>query len=329
MRAEIIHLNELSGLTECLAPGKYLPLAYLPGVNVTACAEMQRHVIESRMAQLDREAFAVNSGGRMTGLALLEPLAWDSSLYGFPMARISVLHAHPGTDEFAAKRSLVRAVLGRAKEHGYRFLDTQAHVADLKSAHALSAEGFRCMDTHVAIVWDLTKALPAPPKTEAVIVDAVPEDYAELTRVSGMSYAPYSRFAVDDDLPRDKAEEVFRQWAGNSLRGYADRVQLARIDGVVVGFCTWRVHKLSERFLGLRFANLDLTGVLPQARGKGVLTAMVHDGLRCLQERGVQYAEVLTHALNTGMQRGCFQMGGKTLSARHGFHWHAAYRTAE
>ena len=54
---------------------------------------------------------------------------------------------------------------------------------------------------------------------------------------------------------------------------------------------------------------------------KGVLSAMVHDGLRWLQDRGVDYGEVVTHVLSAGMQKGCSALGGRTLTARHSFHW--------
>ncbi len=329
MRVETIPTSELSGFARLFAQSPFLPLAYLPGVSREDCAVMQQRVLESKLAQGGRELLAVSRGGEAAGLALVETLPWDSGVYGFPMARLAALMAVPGAEEYAVKCALAEAARDRAQQRGACFVDAQAHLGDLKSVHALCAQGFRCMDTHVAIVWDLTKALPPAPASEAVVAEARPDDYADLISVSGRSYAPYSRFVVDDDLPRERAPEVFRQWAGNGLRGYADRVQLARIDGTAVGFCTWRIHKSSEQFLKLRFANLDLTGVLPEARGKGVLSAMVHDGLRWLQEQGIQYAEVLTHALNTGMQRGCSLLGGKTLAARHNFHWHASYRKGE
>jgi hypothetical protein len=126
-------------------------------------------------------------------------------------------------------------------------------------------------------------------------------------------------------LPPENALEVFRQWAMNSLRGYADRVAVARLNGAIVGYCTWRIHKTAHIHTGLRLANLDLTAVLPEARFQYVLTSLVEDGLAWLGAQGVAYGEVYTHALNAGMQRACAFLGATTLSARHGLHWHREY----
>jgi len=99
-------------------------------------------------------------------------------------------------------------------------------------------------------------------------------------------------------------------------------VQVARTTDGIVGYCTWRLHKTAQEFTGLQLASLDLTAVTPEARGKGVFTALVHDGLRWLQGQGLDQAEVVTHALNAGMQKCCAAMGGRTLAARHSMHWH-------
>lgn len=314
--------RDLSPFSALLSATQHLPLDYLPGVSREGCVALQLHTLQRKVNRGDVAAFAAMDDGLAVGLAVLEPLPWDSAILERTAGRVAALHVMPGARRRETTSALLGAVLDTSRKAGYACLDLQCHASDLASLHAACNRGFQVMATHLALVWDLSKPLPPCPGTPAVIVDARQDDVEALSDAAVRSVPPYSRFVVDDHFTREQITEVFRQWSANSVRGYADRVQLARLDGEVAGYCTWRIHTTAAEFVGVRMANLDLTAVCPEARRKHVLTAMIHDGLRWLREQDIEYAEVLTHALNTGMQRAGAYLGGNTLSARHSLHWH-------
>jgi GNAT superfamily N-acetyltransferase len=313
---------DLEPFAPLAAAAPHLPFDYFPGASRPACAALYMHGLTEKRNKPETRVVGAWQNGQPVGFLALEGLAWDSAVFGMRMGRVAALCAAPGESEYEIKRSLIHFAIEHASSRGYDFLDAHVHVMDLAAANAAVDGGFRLVATHLGLVWDLAIPLPAAPRSAVLITDGTPSDYAELTEMAARSLPPQSRFAVDDQLPADKSAEVFRQWAGNSLNGYADRVQIARLYGRIAGYCTWRIHQDATPFLGMRIANLDLTAVAPEARRKGVLSAMVHDGLRWLQDRGVDYGEVVTHVLSTGMQKGCSALGGRTLTARHSFHWH-------
>ena len=313
----------LTALLPLIAGSRSLPLAHVPGAAQEDLARLQQDTLAVKLARGGAVGLGAFQDKSAAGLAVLDPLAWDSALYGERMGRVAALYAASGAEEEALHAALLANLLREAVERGYRCADLHLHVSDLAAVHAACRLGFRLMTTHVILGWDLRAPLPVAPNAPAELRDATEADVEGLMSVAAAAAPPYSRFLVDRQLPTERGRELFRQWAANSVRGYADRVVLACMDGVAVGYITWRIHPSAPASLGVRLANLDLTGVLPRARRQRVLTTLIHHGLDWLRSRGIDYAEVHTHALNTGMQRAATSTGARTLSARYCLHWHA------
>lgn len=309
-------------LTDLLLHADGLSLRHLPGASQEACAALASETIADKFSGEGVDTWVATEGGQLRGIALLTPTPWDSGIYGMPMGRVAAfqVRADASSDERAV---LLRAVLESAEERGYVLCDFQVLARELLTLHGACEAGFRLVDTHVALVWDLAMEVPSLPDSLVSIVAARPEDAKAVGEMAAQAVPTLSRFVLDTNLPPGKAPEVFRQWAENSVLGYADHVDLARVGGHLAGYCTWRRHEASATHLGIRVANLDLTAVHPEYRRRHLLSLMVHKGLLRLQLQGFQFAEVLTHALNAPMIRACTLLGARVLSARHGLHWHA------
>ncbi len=324
MNCETITAQSAGRASDFLESAAYLPYAHIPGVRKRDCTAFARQQLTGRLGRDGAVGFMTADGGAVCGVALVEDLPWDSAIYEMPMGRVSLLQVARNAPPVETEEALLRAAVAEARRREFAFLDVQVSVGHLEAVEAASRVGFQLVATHLVLVWDLSKSLPKAPESLAIISDAREEDAEVVAEAAACSMPPYSRFLADTRLPKESAAEVFRRWAANSVGGYADRVQVAHVDGALAGYCTWRVHREMAEMLGVTLANLDLTAVAPAFRRKGVLTAMIHNGLGWLQEQGVDYAEMVTHVLNTGAQRACVLSGARSLAARHTLHWHAS-----
>lgn len=321
-QVETVPREGLATLAPLVARAPWLPFAYLPGITTEQATAWQMHLIDARLAADPDARLLVVGGARPAGMLLLHPLPWDSTVLGFSKGRVALCVA----DDPAARRALLSAAVDQARSQGWAAMDLQGHVNDLDLASAAGAAGFRLIVTHLGMVWDLAKPLPEiAPAPGTTLREAGPTDADAVGAAAARAVDPNSRFALDAALPPGAAAQVFAAWGANGPRGYADLCHVAEQGDAVVGYCNWKRHRAAEALLGLGVANLDLIGTVPEARGGGVLTALAAAGLRHWQGEGLRYAEVVTHVLNTGMQRACgATLGARTMTARHTFHWHAA-----
>jgi L-amino acid N-acyltransferase YncA len=312
----------IAALDALLSRATWLPFSHLPGVDAAQARGWQAHLVRQRLREDSGATLIATRAQHPTGILLLHALPWDSGVLGLPMGRVALC---AGADA-ETKHALLRAAVAHARVCGWQAMDVQVPVNDLDTLAAASAAGFRLLTTHLALVWDLREELPAIPDVAAArLRPATAADAEAVAEAARRAVDPNSRFLLDRALPAGAAERVFAAWGGNGPRGYADLTQVVERAGEVIGYCNWKRHTAAEAYLGCGVVNLDLIGTVPEARGGGVLTALAAAGLRHWQAAGLRHAEVVTHVLNTGMQRACGGiLGARTLAARHTLHWHAA-----
>ena len=320
MHSEKINRKSLHLIEGLVASAPYLPFAYIPGVTQKQAAALALDTIANGFGNEDTDVLLASESGGPAGMVVVEYLPWDSDVYGIPMGRVSSLIALPGAHERAAKDALVDAAAEVARKRKLAHLSCRVHARDLVSVHSVSAHGFRLMTTHAVYVWDLGQSLREAPKMPAAISDATEDDLDELRDVAARSYAPFTRFKVDETLPGDKTDALYARWVESACRGYGDLVQVARLDGTLVGYAAWKIHRETCDYLGVTVGDLLLTAIVPVARRKHIFTALVREGLVRLKERGVQFCEVHTHVLNTGAQRTYSGLDARILAARYAFH---------
>jgi len=299
-----------------------LPLDYLPTCTHGMAAKLQAHQLAEKSAHDDVVMLGAYEEATLTGLALLEPLSWDSAQYGLAMGRIGAFHLAAGARSETAAH-LLSAILKESRRMGWQFIDFQPHASELTAINAACSLGFQLVSTTLGLAWDLSRILPARPESFVRLRTATREDAEAVGVAAYAAIDPFSRFACDPKLGVAKAPAIFQAWARNSVLGYADRVAIAEGDDNIVGYCTWRKHRGAESILGLGHVNLDLTAVREEARGRHALSALMHEGLAHWQEQGLTTAEVVTHVLNGGMQRAAHRFGAHAMTARHALHWHA------
>jgi GNAT superfamily N-acetyltransferase len=138
---------------------------------------------------------------------------------------------------------------------------------------------------------------------------ARPEEEDQIASLSAENFARFDRFNVDPRVPREKVPDVYREWARNSMHGYADLVWVARHEDRVAGFGTWGRRAVLAEKTGVRCACYQLGAVAPEHRQRGLFKRITAGALARLHEWGETWGSGATNSLNTPTQR-CFQTLG-------------------
>jgi ribosomal protein S18 acetylase RimI-like enzyme len=257
---------------------------------------------------------ALVENGRPVGLAVLEPQAWESRYFGRRFGALAVWRVPAGDAAAGRGARLLEALLAGEP---YDTVAATVEAADVEATWALTAAGFRLLDTKMTYALDLRGA--AAPAADAPGVDvggAAPAERDALVALAREVFAGYrSRFTADPALPAAARAEFYATWMRNSFEGFADAVLVARLGGQPAGFCTLKRGGLG----GVRYARIDLVGTAPAARRQGVFDALVAETAR--RARPDAGALVLVSKLdNYPVQAALARLGFRLVSAEHALH---------
>ncbi|HZP68480.1 MAG TPA: GNAT family N-acetyltransferase [Pseudolabrys sp.] len=183
-------------------------------------------------------------------------------------------------------------------------------AADIRTANALAALGFRVVDTGVTLERD--------PRVRAsggriAVRAAVPQDREAVAAIARHGFR-FSRFHLDPQIPSALANEIKAQWAENFFRGRrGDQMAVAEIAGRPVGF-------LQLLRAGDGTLVIDLIAVEDNHRGAGIGSAMVE---WAAGHAGGGRMRVGTQAANVGSLRFYENLGFRTVATAYVMHLHA------
>jgi dTDP-4-amino-4,6-dideoxy-D-galactose acyltransferase len=212
-------------------------------------------------------------------------LDWDTSHFGFGVARLETPRAT--RDELAAaldelRKAGVRLVYWPAAE----IADPELGVEEL---------GGRLVDEKTVFVTDLVgrEDLPESP------VEVVPFDASmSLGQLEALAVQAgiHSRFAVDDRLPRERFEAMYRIWARRSAaREIADEVLVVEEEGRIRGLIT--LGTVRDR------GDIGLVAVDAASRGRRLGQTLVREAQAWFARRGDAVGQVVTQRGNAAACR--------------------------
>ncbi len=244
--------------------------------------------------------FVLGSGA---GLAVYQPLAFDSQQFGVPAGRFSLfdidreLRADP-VRAVEAARALAGAALAAARDAGARHVSVRLDARDVPLLHGLEAEGFRVVDAILRFTLDLAAPVAATNAPGVTVRDARNDDVGILRDLAARGFI-YDRFHNDPALSRETADRVHAEWVENAVRGrYGCAVLVAEVDGAPAGFFILAEDGAARDVLGLGVGTLVLITVGREFRRRGVARVLTEASARRLRERGNRYAEVGTQLAN-------------------------------
>lgn len=265
--------------------------------------------------------------GELVGFVSASRLDWDSKHFGVEMARIEHLVAEDAYPKsFDIKLALLSGLLKETLQKHFQHLTAKVHTEDISSVHALESKGFRIMDTRVSYALDLHKGYTHARRylsqfdNQYVVREFRESDLKHLKRIARESYVTgriaTDRFHADPSLPKEKSDELYVQWIVNSCRGLADIVFVAEIDGIPVGYSTYKILKSLNRKIGKKFVLAEIGAVAPSARRKGVYRNLISSALDWLAER-VDIVERGTQIGNYVVQKVWMGFGCNLVRSQH------------
>jgi ribosomal protein S18 acetylase RimI-like enzyme len=237
---------------------------------------------------------------------VLTPLPWDSSHFGFPVAKIIT----PRLDDWAlsqvlaeARRQEIRLVYWPAPSYRQvstsllmRFSGVLADRKAIFTAHlpapslpssAWEPDGERQCGSQAALgnqdvnsSWRIGEYPKTPPTRQLL----------DLAIAAGV----YSRFACDPRIPKNKFVQLYERWMqGSTLGEMADQVLVACGTDPLsdcLGMISYSIVEAGAR--------IGLIAVRDQARGKGIGSALIAAAHREMAKRGARMATVCTQCAN-------------------------------
>ena len=211
-----------------------------------------------------------------------EPLPWDTSVFGFPVARTTA-----GLESGAV---LTRA-LDEMRAHGVRLAYVAIPWGDVKVRAAAERLGGRFVDCKTTYVIDEAdmQLSDDPPIVEAESYgDTMPDPaLVRLARQSG----EFSRFRIDPDVEPSVCARIYDEWLARSLDGVlADDVFVVRRNGLLAGMIT-----VGERH---GRGDIGLLAVDPGARRMFVGRALITRAHKWALGKGYRAMQVVTQRAN-------------------------------
>jgi ribosomal protein S18 acetylase RimI-like enzyme len=194
----------------------------------------------------------------------VEPDDWLAGIFGYDVFRLSL----------AADESTVSPAAIFASPAPRAFYYAKVPVANVGQAGALTAMGFRVVDTNVLFERAPDPQLPAA--SALAVREAEPEEREAVLAIAATCFV-YSRFHLDPQVPAATANAVKREWVANYFRKQrGERLLVAVSGGQPVGFLA--LLALSGP---ARVGVIDLVGVdrAWQKRGVGrrLVEHLVHE----------------------------------------------------
>jgi dTDP-4-amino-4,6-dideoxy-D-galactose acyltransferase len=219
---------------------------------------------------------------------MIRQLPWDSEFFGVRVARLDAPRATP---------EALEAALAACRAEGVDCLYLLADLGAPATVHAAEQRGFRLVDCRLELERPLGAGggeVEAP--AGVVLRPATENDVPALAAIAARSHLD-ARFYADPHFPRERCDALYVAWIANSVRGQADRVWLAEVDGRVGGYLSCHVDEAAES------GQIGLLAVADGAQGHGVGGLLIEAGLGYFRERGCRHARVVTQAVNVRAQR--------------------------
>jgi len=240
---------------------------------------------------------------------LIERLEWDSSHFGFPVARIT--RPDLPLDQLPA-------ALQSARDDGIELLYWSAIPSRVVPEELLRRFSGLLTDRKVTFRADLERFEPSAPHDhvsdfrieEYPCCDATPE-LLELAVGAG----EWSRYRRDPNLPAGKFRSLYEIWMRRStLRELANTVLVARNGaGPCIGVVTIGGDG--------KLADIGLLAVDPRARGRGVASALMGAARDWMLAAGVPSAQVVTQLENQPACKLYLRSGYRQADLRHVHHF--------
>jgi GNAT superfamily N-acetyltransferase len=281
------------------------------GISKSAMAEF----LKATLLESGSQNIILRDDGRLVGLISLQFLPWMSDHFGLRM--YAVRHLLARSDSPLVHTRLLRVVIEELPD--VDFLDCRVAVDDVYSAHALEVCAFRYVGTEIFLGQTLENSIPLRTPPGIDIAPCRREDRPPVLDIAAETHV-HNRFVYDPNIHETAAQSLYRKLVTHCFDAEPFQVLVARSEEEVEGFITFKMNRAFSRIVGTDCGSLDLIGVRPQTRSRGLGSALNRFALRQMVRNGVRVAAVRTLASNYLALRTCFRTGFSVTSTSLHFH---------
>ncbi len=239
------------------------------------------------------QSICLRDDGRLVGLVALQSLPWMSE--HFSMKMYAVPHLLAKSDGPLVRARLLRYVIEELRE--VDFLDCRIAVDDVFSAQALETCGFRYVGTEVYLGQMLGTYEHPPPLSGLEIRNCERADRRQVLEIVEATHV-HNRFVYDPLIDAGLARSLYRRLVENLFEDHQFKISVARSKGAVEGFIISKINTTFAEVAGVKSGSLDLIGVRPETRNRGLGAQLNRVALSDMARCGVQFAAVRTLASN-------------------------------
>lgn len=244
------------------SPHEYIPRLSKPADRAMLAEEWTRDLPPAD----DLRWIHMSDGSAEEWGIFAERLPWDSSFFGYDVARLNGIFplAAPLHRPAADLLSPLAALMEQARQRGVRYLFASVDPRDLALLRALGAKGFALIETRLFHHGPVRE----PELAERFAARrAVPADVPSLTRVASQTINPYDRFHADPFITADQATRLMETWVEQSVLGRFADVTIVPDMPEPTAFVTYRYHKDKWARWGVRLVQGVLSAVAAESMG--------------------------------------------------------------
>lgn len=248
---------------------------------------------------------------------------FDSGVFGFKTAKITSFDLEH-----------VKGLIQDLTKNKISYATIRVRANDFKLIHSLEHSGFILVDGLISLSIDLGSIRPGRKGLEAsqpgglqnkesAIREAKRSDLAKLKTITTNLYS--GTRITNDPLTRSHANEYYKEWVENSVKGEAaDSVLVwappkrgsapAGIkNGEILGYVT--LKKKGEE------GQIPLIGVSKKARGKGIARSLLNGSFAKFKKWGIKTVNIDTQMGNIAALRAYHGVGFKIVDSHLTFRW--------
>lgn len=316
----------INDLREALPLFTHLPLAHLPHLSPDQRRAYWLDEIRQSLAEETSIAFGWLVSGRISGFIIYNESPWDSRIIGRRTGTVNYLAVtrdEPAGVEIL--RELTSQLVQTLADRGTQFVVCKAQSSELAAIHALEQSGFLLMDTLLDFVFDFSRTplekIRFPERDgQLKIRPAKDTDLPVLIDINEKSFGDYfGRYHADPQMPAGTATRIYTEWVRSAFQGWADWILVVELDDKIAAYGLWRKPRGAEERNSIGVAHYDLAAIDPEFRGRGLWTALMHDGMLIARDCA-QYLIGPVHVNNYPVQHLLQKFGWSMSGARHSFH---------
>ena len=288
----------------------------IQGIDKNALNEFLTEGVKVSLENPAKSSWIVRRRDEPLAAAIVSPNEWHSRFYGLDMARCETFLSFRSPRETTPL--LCKTLKEESKERGWDHLSLRIDGAEYENLHMLEEDGFRLIDCSLKLGAKIQPGFSDGPPDVSVRPYA-PADRKRVIEIAKSEH-PDNHFNNEPAFKPRATRELFGAWVERCLDGLAAHVFVVESESEgVLGFVTYLVSRALNEKMGLGLVILDYAVLAPEARGRGIGSAMMGQSLASLSAEFSQ-VELRTSHKNCAALSLYTKYGFRVLSSDFIFH---------